>query len=613
MLKLLALLASLWSPAQAQNFIQLPACGNTLPPSIRPSAPTITMNPSGQVCIAGSFSATVPTPTVVIPSPLTITIYPSQVVSGAFADGALVTLGQVGEAAYKTVNTSGDVIALLKGIFANVMTPISVTGGTGGSTTTVNINSITPTPLNVTVASSPLNVTGSFSTSVASPIGVNIAATTPINVTVGNGNANGQATKANSSPVVLPSDQTPLNVTLAASPLNVTGSLTANVSSPIAVNIASSPVNVTGNFTTGTPLNVTISASPASTIVNNVNPNGLATMANSSPVVIASDQTPVSVNIATASSPINVTGTFSTGASPQSVVVVNTASPQTVTISGTPINVTQSQTPQNVTLAASPLNVTVGGIVSPQGVTITSSPVNVTATVASPVGVNIASSPVNVSIVGSPQNVTLAGPTPLNMTLVAIPGTPINVTQSQSPQNVTIASSPLNVTVGSPENVTVSNGNPNGLATSASSSPVVVASDSNVRVFTSLPTANAIIAHKVTTAYSVTNAVVALGVTPGLTPSSKQLVQAWCQTRTPVVTPPVMFLQLFSSSVTETTIGTTRPQAVVAIAGSPITIGALPPVPAPGLAFTALSFAVAQSPTNSNATGAFVDCSFVYN
>ncbi len=258
---------------------------------------------------------------------------------------------------------------------------------------------------------------------------------------------------------------------------------------------------------------------------------------------------------------------------------------------------------------------TVGGIVSPQGVTITSSPLNVTATVASPVGVNIASSPINVTIGNqtSPQNVTLAGPTPLNMTLVAIPGTPINVTQSQSPQNVTLVSSPLNVTVGSPENVTVSNGNPNGLALSASSSPVVVASDSNVTVHTSLlANSPAVVAHIATTSISVTNVVVGLGATPGIV-GNHQLAQAWCQTRTPVVTPPVMFLQMFSSTTTETTLGTTRPKLVIAISGSPVTIGNLPPVPAPGIAFTAISYAIAQTPTNSNATGAFVDCSFVYN
>ena len=114
-------------------------------------------------------------------------------------------------------------------------------------------------------------------------------------------------------------------------------------------------------------------------------------------------------------------------------------------------------------------------------------------------------------------------------------------------------------------------------------------------------------------AYSVTNAVVALGVTPGLTPNSKQLAQAWCQARSPIVTPTGIFLQVFSSSVMETTLGTTKPKVVFAISGTPLTVGAMPAVPAPGVAFTALSFAVAQGPTSSVAVGTAIDCNFVYN
>ncbi len=687
MLKLLALLLSMLGSAQAQNFIQIPACGNSLPASVRPSAPTITMNPSGQVCIAGNFSATVTVPTPQIATPLAISIpQVGAVVSGSYADGALVTLGQVGESAYKTVNTSGDVIALLKGIFGNVMTPISVTGSfapaaaTGVDITHVasqqiaspstygvapvgsvlgvnafvtNAPSVTingspqtvitgSTPLAITVASSssPINVTGNFTAAApASPQGVALSGIgtnlTPQNVTVANGNANGLATMANSSPVVVASDQTPIsvNIATASSPINVTGNFTAAV--------AASPQGV-GIAPGSSPLSVSLKTTPVDIIADNVNANGLATMANSSPVVIAQDQTPIQVTVVTginlatplnvtiAASPLNVTGSF-TSAPPaiQAVNVAslasqNLASPSTYGIA--PVGSVQGVNAFVTSLPASPLGVGIAGFgagATPQNMTLATTPLGV-ALIASPINVTQSQTPQNITIAQTPLNVTLSvSPISVVQTqspqAITLPASPISVgvVGFGSPQNITIASpaSPINVTQSqSPQNVTVGNGNANGLATSANSSPVVVASDSNVRVFTSLPTANAVVAHTATQAYAVTNSVIALGVTPGLTPNSKQLAQTWCQTRSPVVTPIAMFLQVFSSSVTETTLGTTRPKLVIAITGTPLTTGAMPAVPAPGIAFTALSFALVQGPAGSStAVGTTVDCTFVYN
>ncbi len=129
-------------------------------------------------------------------------------------------------------------------------------------------------------------------------------------VTVLNANANGQAAMANSSPVAIASNQSTISTTTIGT-VSVSPTGTTNV---ICLSGCSAPVGGTditkwattalsSAFTYGQTVpstavvgsvNAFITSGVASVTVGNVNSNGQATMANSSPIVIASDQSTIS-------------------------------------------------------------------------------------------------------------------------------------------------------------------------------------------------------------------------------------------------------------------------------------------------------------------------------
>jgi hypothetical protein len=524
-------------------------------------------------------------------------------VSVGIGDGANSTQGAKADSPLTSPFSSGSVVAALKGILANVLTPISVTG-------TVTTNPGT-SPQNVTIAASPLNVTGSLSTTVNSPLGVTpFNGASPQNVTVANTASPAGVAVVNNVAVTPP---TPLNVTVGGivSPQNVT--LPA---SPVSVGIAGpTPLNVTvGNtaspagvavvnsvaVTPPTPLQVTLPASPISVGIAGPTPLNVTV---GSPLGVTIANSPVAMNLvqqqganlasisAYGVAPIGSVGgvnafVTSLPATPLNVTIAQTPLNMTlVAIPGTPINVTQSQSPQNVTigntplnvtLASSPLNVTVGGITSPQNVTIAGpTPLNVT------VG-----SPQAVTLPASPLNVAIAGPTPLAVTL---PATPLNVALA--------GPTPLNVTVGgivSPQNVTLATG-----------------------TYPSLPSPPNVNAYVATSAYAVTGTSVPLGPTPGLV-GIHQLAHVFCAQRPigppAVATPVAAYLQIFDAAPTAVTVGTTLAKEWITITGTPVSQGGATAIPPGDQFLNGISVALTQSPfKSSTAVGFTVDCTFAYN
>ena len=198
------------SPAHSQATQVVAVCGAALPatPAVGSANGPYTVDQTGKLCTSASATVTVPTPTVVIATPLAIDIpIAAQVVSGAYSDGALVELGALADTAYAGSGASS-VIAVLKGIYTavknsstTVVTPLVVIG-----------NGQNATPLAVTVT--PALTIATPTVTIATPLIVagDGATATPLAVTVTNVNANGQATMANSSPVAIASDQSALAI-----------------------------------------------------------------------------------------------------------------------------------------------------------------------------------------------------------------------------------------------------------------------------------------------------------------------------------------------------------------------------------------------------------------
>lgn len=462
--------------------INLFNCGTT-------SCTSMTLQNSGGTEI---FTASNPGSVTLTNSSVTLSGSP---VSVGVGDGSDATQGAKGDTAATNGFSTASVIALLKGILNNVVTPISVTGtiNTTPAVSPQNVTVSNQATVNAVIASSPANVTVS---NTASPAGVavvnNVAVTTPtpLNVTV--------------------SGTPSVNNTPQGSPQNVTVS-----NSPVAVSIASSPVNITGNLSTtvnsplgvtpfngASPQNVTLSASPVSVAISTVSspvnvtgsfsttvnsPLGVTPFNGASPQNVTLSASPVSVAISTVSSPVNVTGSFSTTVnSPLGVTPFNGASPQNVTLSASPLGVAIA--------GPTPLSVIVGNTASPAGVAVVN---NVAVTPPTPLQVTLPASPISVGIAGpTPLNVTIA--TGTNITQIAgnniasptgygtapvgsVQGVNAFVTNTVnatttpavSPQNVTLASTPLNVTIAGPTPIAVTlPSTPVLVAISSVSSPV---------------------------------------------------------------------------------------------------------------------------------------------
>lgn len=604
-------------------------------------------------------------PGVVSTSGSSVTLSGSPVSVGV-ANGADAAQGSTTDNPLASPFSAGTMISVLKGIMANVLTPISVTGtinttpagspqnvtvanqptvalsgspvsvGIASGSSPVNVTLSSPVSVAISTASSPINVTGNFTS--ASPQTVNIGQVQSVNIaspsTYGTApvgsvpGVNAFVTSLPASPVgVALAGPTPLAVTLPASPLSVgiAGPTPLNVTvggivsplnttlatSPVSVAIStvSSPINVTGNFSTAspqgvavvnnvnvtppTPLQVTLPASPVSVAI-----------AGPTPLAVTLPSSPVSVAISTVSSPLNVTGSFSTTvSSPLGVIPFNGASPQNVTLAASPVSVA-------ISTVSSPLNVTGNisttisspaamNLVQVQNQNVASPSTYGTAPVGSVVGVNAFVT----SLPGTPLNVTIGGPTPLNVTVgnlaspqgvavvnnvtvttptplqVTLPASPISVgIAGPTPLNVTMSSTPLNVTVGnaqtngvnvdvvqwagqnvaSPQtygttpvgsaiaaNAFITNANLNGQATMANSTPVVIASDqSEVMVSQSLASPSFIQAFVPTSAYFLTNTAIAIGPTPGII-GPRQLAMISCAPTTPIGTPASIFLEIW--------------------------------------------------------------------
>jgi hypothetical protein len=314
-----------------------------------------------------------------------------------------------------------------------------------------------------------------------------------------------------------------------------------------------------------------------------------------------------------------------------------------------------------------PLNVTVGGIVSPQQITLPASPIGVAIAGPTPLNVTVASPQAN--NITQWQGVNVASPSTYgtapvgsvaavnafvtNSPTVVLSGSPVSVaiTSGSSPINVTV-STPLNVTVASPQannliqvqsvniaspstygiapvgsamgvNAFMTNANPNGLATMANSQPVVVASDQTPVTINILGGGTAgsatngnIIAWTATTAFNITNTVIALGATPGIV-GIHQFNGASCAANQNVATPPAVFLEIFDTTPhatgTDVTLGTTMPKIIVAMAGSPLTAGQFVQS-APGADFAkGVSFAFTAGAATAGAVGTRANCTFSYN
>ncbi len=314
-------------------------------------------------------------------------------VSVGIGDGGAATLGAKADSAVTNGFSTASVVALLKGILNNVVTPISVTGTVTSTpaaspqgVAVVNNPSVTPpTPLQVTLPASPVSVGLS-----GSPVSVGIAGPTPLNVTVGGIVSPQGVTIAGPSPVSVGISATPLNVTLGTSPatVNLAQVQGSTISSPTTYGVApAGSVAGVNAFVTNNPT-VVLSGSPVSV--------GLT--AGSSPLNV------------TTPSPLNVTGSFSTTvSSPLGVVPFNGASPQNVTVGTSPVAVTIASSPVNVTgsitaNSASPTNVNLDQI---NGQLIASPSTYGAAPVGSVAGVNAFVT----------NNVAVTTPTPLQVTL----------------------------------------------------------------------------------------------------------------------------------------------------------------------------------------------------
>lgn len=629
----------------------------TLPAS--PISVGLSASPAG-VAVVNNVAVTTPTP-------LQVTLPASPISVGIAGPTPLnVTVANVGSPQSVVIGTSPVGVSINQIQGTTVSSPSTYGVAPAGSVLGVNafVTSLPASPVSVALPATPLNVTIS-----GSPQSVVIAGPTPLAVT-------------------LPSTPVEVAISSVSSPINVTGSITANSSSPTTVNLGQvQNVNIASPSTYGvapvgsvqgvnaaitnsptvvlsgspvsvgiagpTPLNVTIAGSPQSVVI-----------AGPTPLAVTLPSTPVEVAISTVSSPLNVTGTFtSNSSSPTTINLgqvqnVNIASPSTYgvapvgSVEGVNAFVTSlPASPLGVALAGpSPLNVTVG---SPQNVTFTGSPISV-AVAASPIGTNLLqvqgtkiASPATYGVapVGSVEgvnafvtnNVSVTTPTPLQVTLpaspisVAIAGpTPLNVTVASPQANNVVQMQSVNLAspstygvapVGSTQGVNafITNGNPNGSAVMASSQPVTVASDQtpiSVNIIPGAATNTNVIAWTASSVFNVTNTAIALGATPGIV-GVHQLNGANCTMNSTITTPASVFLEFFDAtphaSGTDVVLGTTLPTALVAIAGSPLSQGLLN-IGAPGMRFTkGITIALVATPTGSNAVGTKAACSFTYN
>ena len=582
-------------------------------------------------------------------------------------DGWNPTEGNTADAAYSS--GSGSIVAVLKGIFTRLSTPITITPSVspqnitiaasplqitfpaspvsvGLSATPLNVTlaasplGVTiagPTPLNVTIASTPqnmtlatgVNITQIAGNNIASPSGygtapvgsvqgvnafitnnVNVTPPTPLNVTVG-GIVSPQNVTIASTPlnVTFPASPisvgiagpTPLNVTMGSSPVTVnigqyqgttaasptsygiapTGSVqgvNAFVTNSPTVVLSGSPVSV-GLATGSSPLNVTLSATPLN-----------VTIAGPTPLAVTLPSTPVEVAISTVSSPVNVTGNFSaTVSSPLGVIPFNGASPQNVTLAASPVSVAISTVSSPVNVTGS-FSVAAASVQSTNSVQIQSYPIASPTTYGvAPVGsvgaVNsfITNSP-TVVLSGSPVSVGIAsGSSPLNVTMAALPGTPISVVQTQSPQNISLVAlpgSPISVELPTPNYVSLS----------------------------MVPSTLGIIAWTPTAAINITNTTVALG------PSTQaigvhQLNKIVCDNQSASWG----YFEAYDATGVGAVVltGTTKPNILL-----PLAPGLLNGFVngQPGDAFyKGIIFAVVATPFGSGALGTNIACSFSYN
>jgi uncharacterized lipoprotein NlpE involved in copper resistance len=499
---------------------------------------------------------------------------------------------------------------------------------------TNNVAVTTPTPLGVTLPASPISVGLSGS---------------PVSVGAASGNYQDGAINTIGARA-----DTVTNGSLSGSVVGYLRGIFQNIQTPLAVTPQGSPASI---VVIGSPMSVVQSQTPQN-------------------VTVASS--PIAVTVA--SSPVAVTGTFSsTGTNIVQVDGQQIASPSTygqapigstlgvnafvtnnvAVTPPTPLGVTLPASPISVGIAGpTPLNVTVGGIISPQQITLPASPISV-GFAASPLNVTVASPQANNLI--QVQNVNIASPSTYgsapvgsvagvnafvtNQPTVVLSGSPVSVaiTSGSSPINVTVASPQANnmvqwqgVNIASPStygvapvgstagvNAFMTNANPNGLATMANSQPTVVASDQTPITINMLGGGTAggatngnIIAWTATTAFGVTNTVVALGATPGIV-GIHQLNGASCFANQNVATPPAVVLEIFDAtphaSGTDVTLGTTLPKVLIGLSGSPMSVGQLIQS-APGNDFTkGIAIAFVATANGSNAVGTRANCTFSYN
>jgi hypothetical protein len=278
---LLPVLSTLLCPlaAEAESYLVVSTCG-VLPrtPSLGSADGPIGIDQTGKLCV----SANVTVPPISIATPLAVNVpLTNSVVSGAYADGSLFTIGSVADPIYGG-SGSATIDSILKGVFSaiknltvttSIATPLAVNmpltnsvvsgayadgslftigsvadavyGGSGSATVdsilkgiysaikNLTVTTSIATPLAVTITNTPVNVT------FATPIAVT-QSTSPWVVT-------GTALQGTTPWVVSPNNITPVSQSTVPWIVNVTQIIT-----PLAVTQSTSPWVVTGTALQGT-------------------------------------------------------------------------------------------------------------------------------------------------------------------------------------------------------------------------------------------------------------------------------------------------------------------------------------------------------------------------
>lgn len=364
---------------------------------------------------------------------------------GSNSPGSRVTVvNPLSSPAIVTCANCGQIsVGSISGTFTSTPTTVTIANSAAFPAIVSLVN--VPNPLTVTCANcatSTASVAGALNVTITNQPYVNITPTG--SVTVSNANPNGQASMANSQPVVIASDQSTLVITCtncASGAFNGQVTVANSAAFPAIVSCTNcgaatiSGLNVTG------PFNVT---------VTNVNANGIAFITQSSPVVIASNQPGLTIANAitilnSPANPVIALVTVSNTATQPAIVSCTNCGAASVSVSG-PFNVTITNSITLSNTAAAPAivslvnipTITLSNPVLTSNVTVTNTNPNGQATMANSQSVaiasnqtnlgvtvaNTASAPVVVSLVNIPIGVTVANTAsaPAIISMVNIPG-----------------------------------------------------------------------------------------------------------------------------------------------------------------------------------------------